>query len=107
MIEVIDPETCTGCNICVNVCPMDVFAKTANVPVLARQDACQTCFQCEARCPEDALYVHPVAVAALGMSLDQAKATGMMGSYRRAIGWADGSKAARATDASYLILGKG
>lgn len=59
MIEVIDAERCTSCDICVNVCPTNVFDKTDGIPVIARQDDCQTCFLCELYCPEDALWVSP------------------------------------------------
>ena len=61
MIEVIDGERCTSCDICVNVCPTNVFDKTDGIPVIARQGDCQTCFLCELYCPEDALYVSPFA----------------------------------------------
>ena len=36
----------------------------AGVPVIARHDSCQTCFQCEAYCPTDALFVSPLATRA-------------------------------------------
>ncbi len=47
MIQVIDPVTCTSCNICVIVCPTNVFDKTEGIPVIARHDECQTCYLCE------------------------------------------------------------
>jgi NAD-dependent dihydropyrimidine dehydrogenase PreA subunit len=55
MVEIVDSERCTGCNICVRVCPTNVFDVDGPVPVIARQEDCQTCFTCEAWCPEDAL----------------------------------------------------
>ncbi len=62
MIEVISAERCTACNICVNACPTNVFeAVPGGPPRIARQDDCQTCFMCELYCPEDALYVAPIA----------------------------------------------
>ena len=61
MIEVIDAQRCTSCDICVNVCPTNVFDKTDGIPVIARQGDCQTCFLCELYCPEDALFVSPFA----------------------------------------------
>ena len=32
MIEVIDAEQCTACDICVSVCPTNVFDKTEGIP---------------------------------------------------------------------------
>jgi len=104
MIEVIDSESCTSCNICVNVCPTNVFDQTDGLPVIARQDDCQTCFLCELYCPDDALFVAPydgpksIDVLAL-------KRSGILGSYRRAVGWTEETKEARGLDRSYLLFG--
>ena len=87
MIEVIDKERCTGCNICVHACPTNVFDTTADIPVIARQADCQTCYMCEAWCPEDAMYVAPNADRAVAVDLAALKAGNVIGSYRRAIGW--------------------
>jgi NAD-dependent dihydropyrimidine dehydrogenase PreA subunit len=52
MIELVSPNRCTGCNICVAVCPTNVFdASPDGPPVIARQSSCQTCFMCELYCP--------------------------------------------------------
>lgn len=87
MIEVVDAERCTGCNICVHVCPTNVFDITETIPVIARQEDCQTCFMCEAWCPEDALYVSPFADIPERIDLAALKAGNVIGSYRLAIGW--------------------
>jgi NAD-dependent dihydropyrimidine dehydrogenase PreA subunit len=87
MIEVIDAESCTGCNICVKVCPTNVFDATDDIPVIARQNDCQTCFMCEAWCPEDAMYVSPMADEREILSLQSLKETAILGSYRHALGW--------------------
>ena len=70
MIEVIDAQRCTSCDICVNVCPTNVFDKTDGIPVIARQGDCQTCFLCELYCPEDALFVSPFAEAPQQVDLE-------------------------------------
>jgi NAD-dependent dihydropyrimidine dehydrogenase PreA subunit len=87
MIEIVDSERCTGCNICVHACPTNVFDANGPVPVIARQDDCQTCFMCEAWCPEDALYVSPHADTLERVEIAALKASDRLGSYRHALGW--------------------
>ncbi|GGI33599.1 MULTISPECIES: 4Fe-4S dicluster domain-containing protein [Bradyrhizobium] len=104
MIEVIDSERCTSCDICVAVCPTNVFDKTDGLPVIARQSDCQTCFLCELYCPEDALYVSPFADETERVDLVTVKEAGVMGSYRRAVGWTDETSNRRNADRSYLLF---
>ena len=87
MIEVIDSKRCTGCNICVHACPTNVFDVNGAVPVIARQQDCQTCYMCEAWCPEDALYVSPFADTPEIVDLAALQASDTLGSYRHALGW--------------------
>jgi NAD-dependent dihydropyrimidine dehydrogenase PreA subunit len=105
MIEIIDAERCTSCDICVSVCPTNVFDKTEGVPVIARQGDCQTCFLCELYCPEDALFVSPYAEAPQHVDLVALKQASTMGSYRRAIGWTDETNDRRGIDRSHLLFG--
>ncbi|KJC59952.1 4Fe-4S ferredoxin [Bradyrhizobium sp. LTSPM299] len=105
MIEVIDAGRCTSCDICVNVCPTNVFEKTDGIPVIARQGDCQTCFLCELYCPEDALYVSPFADETQPVDVVALKRTDTMGSYRRAVGWTDDTRDRRGVDRSYLLFG--
>jgi NAD-dependent dihydropyrimidine dehydrogenase PreA subunit len=105
MIEVVDAERCTSCDICVSVCPTNVFDKTDGIPVIARQNDCQTCFLCELYCPEDALFVSPYAEAPQHVDLVALKQASTMGSYRRAIGWTDETKDRRGIDRSHLLFG--
>jgi NAD-dependent dihydropyrimidine dehydrogenase PreA subunit len=105
MIEVIDPERCTSCDICVSVCPTNVFDKTDGIPVIARQNDCQTCFLCELYCPEDALYVSPFADQTQPTDVIALQRTDAMGSYRRAVGWTDETRDRRGIDHSYLLFG--
>ena len=106
MIQVIDVDTCTACNICVTVCPTNVFDSTVGIPVIARQTDCQTCFLCELYCPEDALFVTPYADGPQPIDVSELKRAGMLGSYRRAIGWTDDTGDARGLDRSYVLLGR-
>ena len=93
MIEVVSAKRCIGCDKCVLACPTDVFDRGADgVPVIARQDDCQTCFMCEAYCPVDALFVAPVTHPTAPGTLRESElaADGRLGSYRAGIGWGRG-----------------
>ena len=105
MIEVIDAQRCTSCDICVNVCPTNVFDTTDGIPVIARQGDCQTCFLCELYCPEDALFVSPFAEAPQQVDLEVLRQNALLGSYRRAVGWTEETKHHRDIDRSYLLFG--
>lgn len=74
----IDPERCTGCNLCVVLCPVDCLALGATtnsmgyrVAVLAREDACTGCEVCGHTCPHLAIEVfrrvRPAAATARSM----------------------------------------
>ena len=56
-------------------------------------------------CPEDALYVSPFADQAQAIDLVALRQTDAMGSYRRAVGWTDGTRDRRGDDRSYLLFG--
>lgn len=108
MIELISDSRCTGCNICVRVCPVNVFdIVEGGVPIIARQNACQTCFMCEAWCPEDAMYVAPQAEESVSVDEAALVQANLLGSYRRQIGWNRESRALRAGDQSFKLLGGG
>ncbi|WP_084211914.1 4Fe-4S dicluster domain-containing protein [Pseudonocardia acaciae] len=97
MIEVISGSRCIDCDICVAVCPTNVFdAVEGGHPVIARQSDCQTCFMCEAHCPTDALFVAPLAgpapVGSEFVDEDALGVAGRFGEYRRWIGWGKGRR---------------
>ncbi|SEB23475.1 ferredoxin family protein [Variovorax sp. YR216] len=105
MIEIIDAARCTDCNICVSACPTNVFEATpGGPPRIARQHDCQTCFMCELYCPEDALYVAPIADRTASPAEREAAAAALMGSYRSAIGWGRGRQSTASLDASFELL---
>jgi NAD-dependent dihydropyrimidine dehydrogenase PreA subunit len=95
MIEVVDADRCIACDRCINVCPTRVFDRgPGGIPVIARHDSCQTCFQCEAYCPADALFVAPLATRVPADSpfrdAEELAASGLLGGYRRELGWGGG-----------------
>lgn len=95
MIEILIESRCTGCNICVHVCPTNVFEPQPDrAPVIARQADCQTCYFCEVYCPEDALFVAPLASPVEPDSPLRNEAAviarGLVGSYRKDVGWRKG-----------------
>jgi NAD-dependent dihydropyrimidine dehydrogenase PreA subunit len=91
VIEVVSVERCIRCDICVRVCPSNVFAKAEDgLPVIARLDDCQTCYLCEIYCPTDALFVAERASGPTGITEAEVEARGLFGSYARALGWSRG-----------------
>ena len=92
MIEILDAERCTECDICVRICPTNVFDTVeGGVPLIARHSDCQTCFQCEAYCPADAIFVAPSRIPLRPgdphADGDALRAAGQLGLYRERVGW--------------------
>ncbi len=85
MIADLDESLCTDCGQCVEVCPVDVFARTPDGVTIARVEACQTCFLCELYCPADALYVDPDAEQVV--AVNRAAIAPLRGKFRRESGW--------------------
>lgn len=58
-VQRLDLNKCIGCEMCVNVCPMDVFRfdKTAKKSVIAYPENCQSCGQCFVNCKGRALTI--------------------------------------------------
>ncbi|MED4464589.1 4Fe-4S dicluster domain-containing protein [Metabacillus fastidiosus] len=105
MIELISTTKCVNCNLCVKVCPTNVFDKAdGGIPVIARQQDCQTCFMCEVYCPADALYVAPEAEESVFIVEKEVEEAGLLGNYRKAVGWGKGRKPAAVTDTTYFML---
>lgn len=103
MIELVSESRCVECDICVKVCPANVFDATNGVPVIARQDDCQTCFLCEIYCPTDALYVAERADGPLSITEEEVEARDLFGSYSRALGWKRGKPGGSQFDPTHRI----
>jgi len=49
-----DENACDGCNICLDICPMDIFGPNPNEgkpPLVLYGDECRYCGACWMRCP--------------------------------------------------------
>jgi NAD-dependent dihydropyrimidine dehydrogenase PreA subunit len=91
VIEFINSDTCTDCGKCVEVCPTDVFEPGAGgLPQIARLDDCTSCMNCELYCPTDSIYVSPIRTPEPDLDKAAVIASGILGSYRRAMNWENG-----------------
>ena len=52
----IDPETCTACGTCVDVCPVEAITLEDEFAVID-QDECTECETCIPECPVEAISV--------------------------------------------------
>ncbi len=53
----LDAEKCTGCAMCIQVCPHAVLAMDNGKASIVDRDACMECGACARNCPEEALTV--------------------------------------------------
>ncbi len=103
MIAHLIAERCTNCSACVAACPALVFDPGEVRPVIARADACQTCYLCELACSEDALYVAPENDSQDAPPVAQLIAAGLIGRIRADSGWNDPLDGGQLDD--YRLLG--
>jgi len=52
----VDKEECTGCETCVEVCPVEAISMKGDVAVID-QDTCTECESCVPECPVEAIKV--------------------------------------------------
>lgn len=62
-----DASKCTGCKMCLAVCPRGVFRPSNGKIEVAWRDACIECGACRRNCPSGALYVRAGVGCASGM----------------------------------------
>jgi NAD-dependent dihydropyrimidine dehydrogenase PreA subunit len=53
----LDQEACTGCGLCLEVCPHAVFARRNGTVRVDTRDACMECGACARNCPASAITV--------------------------------------------------
>lgn len=51
----IDHDRCTGCHLCVDLCPTSALGQVDGKAVLLYPELCTYCTACEDACPEDAI----------------------------------------------------
>lgn len=55
----LDKNSCTGCGMCLNVCPHAVFSLIQGKAQIMDMDGCMECGACAMNCPESAVSVTP------------------------------------------------
>ena len=56
----VDPEKCTGCGECVDICPVDVYELQDGKSVPVNADECVGCESCVEVCEQEAITVKEV-----------------------------------------------
>lgn len=69
----IDEAKCTGCGMCLDVCPHEVLKMNGKCVQVADRDACMECGACRRNCPKGAIFVEA------GVGCAAAVINGMLG----------------------------
>ena len=108
MIEFVNDARCTQCNLCVRICPANVFdAVPGAAPVIARKNDCLTCYVCELRCPVDALYVAPDNGLLTAADHELFKSQGIPDDRHQTAEWAGESRLRRAAGTLLRLVSSG
>jgi Na+-translocating ferredoxin:NAD+ oxidoreductase subunit B len=67
-VAVIDEETCIGCTLCIQACPVDAIVGAAKQAHTVIAGECTGCELCVAPCPVDCIRMMPGKIADLGPS---------------------------------------
>lgn len=74
----LDEERCTGCGLCLDVCPHAVFVRRNGKVAVSTRDACMECGACSRNCPSSALSVRSgvgCAAAVISSALGRQKSS--------------------------------
>jgi NAD-dependent dihydropyrimidine dehydrogenase PreA subunit len=53
----LDENKCTGCGMCLEVCPHEVYKINTSHAIIENRDACMECGACSRNCPVNAISV--------------------------------------------------
>ena len=56
----VDVGKCTGCGVCISVCPLSVYVMDSGKSRSVKEKECTVCRACENMCPEEAIAVEEV-----------------------------------------------
>lgn len=71
----LDGEKCSGCGMCVQVCPHAVFVIGNGKAEIVDRDACMECGGCEMNCPAEAINVQAGVGCATGIIIGAIRGT--------------------------------
>ncbi|MFC1495822.1 mercury methylation ferredoxin HgcB [Candidatus Margulisiibacteriota bacterium] len=71
----LNQDKCTGCGMCVTVCPHPVFELKDKKVYIKNINACMECGACQTNCPEGALEVKPGVGCAAAVIMGAIKGT--------------------------------
>lgn len=57
VVSHVDPKVCTGCSICVRICPFNAIIKDEEGIAQVQEALCKGCGMCSATCPEKAITI--------------------------------------------------
>jgi NAD-dependent dihydropyrimidine dehydrogenase PreA subunit len=58
MYPLVNRETCTGCQNCVEICPGEVYQMEEDRSKPVRPEDCIECWACVHQCPMDCIQLH-------------------------------------------------
>ncbi len=66
----LDQDKCSGCGLCVEVCPQAVYTLNGKVSLITDRDACLECGACAQNCAPGAITVRPGVGCAFAILMD-------------------------------------
>jgi len=71
-----DQDKCSGCGMCLEVCPQQVFTLGEKVSSITDRDACMECSACARNCPRQAISVRQGVGCAYAVLIDKFNLSG-------------------------------